>query len=302
MGATSPPTRSTRSSRRPFPASRSKPSTAPWPCSPGSASRAGSPSPAGPPASRHASTITTTRSASAAGRSRTSMRGSRSAPRSTPRAPRGSKPRRRASRCSGCARAAPAKRGSKIVSYEIVLRATYPATITPMGQTVDLAPPPATEEMAEPVRADLCWLLSRASYIMTTKLTAALEALGVSPRAHCVLSAAMSGDHTQTELARTVGLDKTTMVVTLDELEAAGLAERRPSPHDRRARVIVVTKAGERKVREAEDIVQRIHADVLGALPARERKAFLEGLTRLVTERLSEPAVGATPVRRRTPR
>jgi DNA-binding MarR family transcriptional regulator len=171
-----------------------------------------------------------------------------------------------------------------------------------MGQTVDLAPPPATEEMAEPVRADLCWLLSRASYIMTTKLTAALEDLGVSPRAHCVLSAAMSGDHTQTELARTVGLDKTTMVVTLDELEAAGLAERRPSSTDRRARVIAVTKAGERKVQKAQEIVERIRKDVLAVLPAEDREVFLGSLSRLVTGSLSEPSPCAQPVRRRAPR
>ena len=62
----------------------------------------------------------------------------------------------------------------------------------------------------------------------------------------------MRGEYTQTELARIVGLDKTTMVVTLDELEAAGLAERRPSATDRRARVVAVTKAGERKVRQAD--------------------------------------------------
>jgi MarR family transcriptional regulator, transcriptional regulator for hemolysin len=171
-----------------------------------------------------------------------------------------------------------------------------------MGQTVDLAPPPATEEMAEPVRADLCWLLSRASYIMTTKLTAALEALGVSPRAHCVLSAAMSGDHTQTELARMVGLDKTTMVVTLDELEAAGLAERRPSSTDRRARFIAVTKAGERKVQEAQEIVERIRADVLAVLPEDDREVFLDSLSRLVSDSLSQPSPCAQPVRRRAPR
>ena len=171
-----------------------------------------------------------------------------------------------------------------------------------MGQTVDLAPPPATEEMAEPVRADLCWLLSRASYIMTTKLTAALEALGVSPRAHCVLSAAMSGDHTQTELARMVGLDKTTMVVTLDELEAAGLAERRPSSTDRRARFIAVTKAGERKVQEAQEIVERIRADVLAVLPEADREVFLDSLSRLVSDSLSQPSPCAQPVRRRAPR
>jgi MarR family transcriptional regulator for hemolysin len=166
----------------------------------------------------------------------------------------------------------------------------------------------ATEQVNEavaapqPLSANLCWLLSHASYNLTTELTAALEGLGISPRAHSVLTTAMCGPHTQTELARMVGLDKTTMVFTLDELEAAGLAERRPSSKDRRVRVIAVTEAGARKVREAEEITRRIHADVLEALPARDRKVFLDALARLVTGRLSEPVTCAPPVRRRAPR
>jgi DNA-binding MarR family transcriptional regulator len=169
-----------------------------------------------------------------------------------------------------------------------------------MGQSVQLAPLPPSE--GESVSTNLCWLLSRASYILTTEMTAALEELGVSPRAHCVLSSAMRGDHTQTELARMVGLDKTTMVVTLDELESAGLAERRPSAADRRARVIAVTKAGERTVREAEEIADRIREDVLGVLAPEDREVFLDSLTRLVSGRLSEPVACAQPVRRRAPR
>ena len=168
-----------------------------------------------------------------------------------------------------------------------------------MGRPTELTP--LTSETHEPLTANLCWLLSRASYTLTTELTAALEDLGVSPRAHSVLAAAMTGEHTQIELARMVGLDKTTMVVTLDELEAAGLAERRTSGADRRARVIAVTKAGQRKLREAEEVVERIHADVLGVLPARERKVFIDVLGRLVSDRLSEPVVCAHPVRRRVP-
>src|SRR3954452_4820659 len=139
---------------------------------------------------------------------------------------------------------------------------------------------PAARETPQPLCDNLCWLLSRASYTLTTELTAALEGLGISPRAHAVLAAAATGDHTQTELAKMVGLDKTTMVVTLDELEAAGLAERRRSPTDRRARVVAVTKAGERKVREAREIAERVCADVLGTLPARERETFMAALTK----------------------
>jgi MarR family transcriptional regulator, transcriptional regulator for hemolysin len=133
----------------------------------------------------------------------------------------------------------------------------------------------------EPLAANLGWLLGRASHVLKTELTAALESLGLSPRAHHVLKTAMQGEYTQRELAGIVGLDKTTMVVTLDELEAAGLAERRPSATDRRARVVVVTRAGAAQVRQAEAIAARIHADVLEALPAGERQALLDGLARL---------------------
>jgi DNA-binding MarR family transcriptional regulator len=155
---------------------------------------------------------------------------------------------------------------------------------------------------AAPLAANLCWLLSRASYALTTELSAALEEIGLSPRAHIVLSAAMTGDHTQTDLARMVGLDKTTMVVTLDDLEAAGLAERRPSTSDRRARVIAVTDAGRRKVQEAEEIGERVRGDVLASLPGDERDVFLRALTRLACDRLSEPVACSQPPRRRVPR
>ena len=136
-------------------------------------------------------------------------------------------------------------------------------------------------EQPQPLAANLGWLLGQASHALKTELTAALEDLGVSPRGHHVLATARQGSYTQTELAQTVGLDKTTMVVTLDELERLGLAERRPSASDRRARIVAVTPAGEAKVREAEAIAARIQADVLAALPGRERQALLDGLARI---------------------
>jgi MarR family transcriptional regulator for hemolysin len=159
---------------------------------------------------------------------------------------------------------------------------------------------PSVDSVApEPLASDLCWLLARASHALTTELTAALEESGISPRDHSVLATATTGAYTQTELARLVGLDKTTMVVTLDELEAAGLAERRPSKADRRARVIAVTKTGERKVREADRILDQVRDDVLDSLPGPERQVFLRALGRLACGRLSEPVPCAQTVRRR---
>jgi DNA-binding MarR family transcriptional regulator len=153
-----------------------------------------------------------------------------------------------------------------------------------------------------PLTGNLCWLLSRASHVLTTELTAALHDLGLAPRGHMVLLAAETGSWSQTEIAKMVGLDKTTMVVTMDELEKAGLAERRPSPTDRRARVIVVTKAGTRLLRKADAIFERIRGDVLSTLPGDQADVLVDALRNLVQNRLSEPAATAQPVRRRAPR
>lgn len=155
-----------------------------------------------------------------------------------------------------------------------------------------------TTASAEPGR-DLCVLLSQASHALTLKLTAALTAVGISPRAHCVLSHALTGELTQRELAERCDLDKTTMVVTVDELERAGLAERLPSKTDRRARIIVVTDAGRKVVQQGQEILARVYDDVLSTLPAGQREAFVDGLVRLVHGPLSAPVQRERPVRRR---
>jgi MarR family transcriptional regulator, transcriptional regulator for hemolysin len=162
-----------------------------------------------------------------------------------------------------------------------------------------MAQTPLSVETPQALASDLCWLLARASHALTTESTAALEESGISPREHAVLATAVTGAHTQIELARIVGLDKTTMVVTVDALEAAGLAERRPSSSDRRAHVVEVTKAGARKVREAEAVLQRVRDDVLGILDPAERAAFLSALSQLACGRLSDPVPCAHAVRRR---
>ena len=158
-----------------------------------------------------------------------------------------------------------------------------------------------TGECPQCLLGNLNWLLAQAHYALASELAAAFEPLGITPRGHSVLGAAMTGTYTQKELAELVGLDKTTMVVTLDELEASGLATRAPSPSDRRARVIEVTEAGRAKVSAANRIVERVQADVLGTLGARDGEALLSALGHLVRARLAEPSA-CKGVRRREPR
>jgi DNA-binding MarR family transcriptional regulator len=146
---------------------------------------------------------------------------------------------------------------------------------------------------------DLAFLLAHSSHVLSTELTAELAGLGITPRGNCVLSAALTGEKTQIQLADMCGLDKTTMVVTVDELEKAGLVARQTSPVDRRARIIVVTDAGREVHAKAAEVVERVYEDVLSALPAGEREGLVAGLTRLVESRLSTPVVCQRAPRRR---
>jgi MarR family transcriptional regulator for hemolysin len=145
---------------------------------------------------------------------------------------------------------------------------------------------------------DLSYLLNHTSHVLATQMTAALAEIGITPRAFCVLWHAMAAERTQIQLAELADLDKTTMVGTIDELERAGLAERRPASADRRARIIAVTEAGEQVAAEGRKIVDGVHRAALDAVPAAERAALVSALTRLAAGHLAKPADCDRPVRR----
>jgi DNA-binding MarR family transcriptional regulator len=145
---------------------------------------------------------------------------------------------------------------------------------------------------------DLMFLFNQAGHALNATLSDALAEVGVTPRDQCVLSKAMAGEHTQGQLAELAGLDKTTMVVTLDNLEKAGLAERRPSATDRRVRIVGLTEAGRRTAIESQAIVDRVVADTLAAVAPDQREAFLDALTKLVDGPLATPLHTKALVRR----
>ena len=146
---------------------------------------------------------------------------------------------------------------------------------------------------------DLMMLLHRTGHALETELTARFAEIGLTPRARCVLSSALDAGLTQTEIADMISIDKTTMVVTMDALESAGYAERRPSATDRRARVVVVTELGRQIVAKADGLYEEVVGSVLGSLPDDERLGLVNGLTRLVEGRLGTPMPCEKPPRKR---
>ncbi|MDI2126979.1 MarR family winged helix-turn-helix transcriptional regulator [Yinghuangia seranimata] len=145
---------------------------------------------------------------------------------------------------------------------------------------------------------DLSFLFAHAGHVLATEMHARLAEIDLTPRGQCVLTHAQQGEFTQIQLAEQSALDKTTMVLTVDELEKRGLAERHPSPTDRRARIIAVTDTGLAKAAEGARVVDEVHRDVLAAIPEAEREAFVRNLELLVGGRLSTPVESGRPVRR----
>ncbi|MET7635599.1 MarR family winged helix-turn-helix transcriptional regulator [Streptomyces sp. AM2-3-1] len=145
---------------------------------------------------------------------------------------------------------------------------------------------------------DLSFLLDHTSHVLRTQMAAALAEIGLTARMHCVLVHALEEERTQIQLAEIGDMDKTTMVVTVDALEKAGLAERRPSSKDRRARIIAVTEKGAQVAEESQKIVDGVHERALGSLPQGEREVLLQAMKRLVDGHLATPSESPQTVRR----
>jgi DNA-binding MarR family transcriptional regulator len=95
------------------------------------------------------------------------------------------------------------------------------------------------------IDSDITWLLHRAAQRMRGASGDQAEKHGIALRDYIVLSALhLTPNLTQVELGKALGLDKTTLMTQLDQLEHMGLIIRRTDPRDRRLRIPDITKAG----------------------------------------------------------
>ena len=87
---------------------------------------------------------------------------------------------------------------------------------------------------------------------------------------------------TMNELARLLGLDKSSVTGLVDRAERRGLVERIPSAADRRSVIVRLTPSGREQVAAAAGLFARDVAALLSVLPARDQAT----LTRLVSRLL----------------
>ena len=104
---------------------------------------------------------------------------------------------------------------------------------------------PSSTSLGPAVDSELTWLLHRAAQRLRSATGEQAERHGIQLRDYIVLSALdKTPNLTQVELAKALGLDKTTLMSQLDRLERIGLVVRRSDPRDRRARIPEITEAG----------------------------------------------------------
>ncbi len=131
---------------------------------------------------------------------------------------------------------------------------------------------------------DLGWALGSVtrSYLRAAKK--AVAGIPGGPRGYLVLATAGRDEpKSQVALAQHLGIDRTAMTYLLDDLEQAGLVERRPDPTDRRARHVVITQTGRELLHELKRRLRDAEDDLLQSLDEEERVVLRTLLHRLAT-------------------
>ncbi|MEU8301580.1 MarR family winged helix-turn-helix transcriptional regulator [Micromonospora sp. NPDC048909] len=119
----------------------------------------------------------------------------------------------------------------------------------------------------------------------------ALKDLPHGSRGYHILAVVVHEDvPTQGALASRLVIDRSVLTYVIDDLENAGLIERRLDPRDRRARRIVATDHGRTVLADAERRVAHAEDHVLGGLPEQERATFRD-----FAERAAEAIQAAAP-------
>jgi DNA-binding MarR family transcriptional regulator len=146
-----------------------------------------------------------------------------------------------------------------------------------------------------PIRLAPMPLARRFMQICTTAMAQALDREDLTPLQYGVLAYVWGEpDLDQVSLASRVGIDRTNVGLLVDQLEAKGLITRRIEAADRRVRLVRLTDRGDALHRRIAPVVRRGQDRLLEVLNARDRKAFLSMLVRVIdgNEALARPGTG----------
>jgi DNA-binding MarR family transcriptional regulator len=146
----------------------------------------------------------------------------------------------------------------------------------------ELRPPAAG--LPEELRGCAAFLLARVGSAIKQAAVDEFEREGFSAYQYSVLAVLGEGvKETQATIADALRIDRGQLVGVLDELEKAGLVERRRDQSDRRRHTVSLTKAGRKELVKLRAIVKRIEDGFLEPLDEHARTTLRDALLRVVT-------------------
>jgi DNA-binding MarR family transcriptional regulator len=126
------------------------------------------------------------------------------------------------------------------------------------------------------------FLISRMGLVAHKQFQERLDQLGLNVREWGALNVLdAEGAITQHALGQCVGIDPSSMVSTIDELETKGLAERRRHPSDRRAHALHITAKGRQTLTRGRKLARLAQDQLLAPLSPEEREQLHQLLLRL---------------------
>lgn len=141
-------------------------------------------------------------------------------------------------------------------------------------------------EVAE-FAGQLFFRLWRASHTRTEQ---ALGSIGLTTPVFAVLNVLGAREGTiQQQLSTDMGIDPSAMVKLINQLEEAGLAERRRRPNDRRAWEVKITPKGRHTLQQAKQLASDVEDEILGGLTAADRRQLLALLRRALASAPPQP-------------
>lgn len=150
-----------------------------------------------------------------------------------------------------------------------------------------MATSPATDFEVAEFAGQLFFWIWRA---MHTRTAQALDSIGLTPALFAILNVLGAREGAiQQQLSSDMGIDPSAMVKLINELETAGLAERRRRPGDRRAWEVSITPKGRRTLERARGLAMQVEGEVLGGLSAAERSQLLTLLRRALASATPQP-------------
>jgi len=125
----------------------------------------------------------------------------------------------------------------------------------------------------------LGFLLDRANSLLRARMAAAISGHGVHIGQALILATLHGAPSGQSPLT---GIEKSSLVLFLDEMEKRGWVERQSHPYDRRAYVIALTTAGTKRHSVVSKALFACEQEILSFMSKSQRGVFGEFLTELI--------------------